>query len=196
MLGQTVVLAESGIPFPPSVEDFFLPSVLPWGGHNVYWFTKITLLVWLAVAALIIYFLVSYRNPQLVPTKKQWFAESIYGFVRNNIAVDMIGHAGVRFAPYFTTLFCFILLTNLFAIIPVFQISPNSHIAFPAFLTIVLMPFTYSITVGIGAGFVAYVAIKVLRGKSGQVHALMWAVAALFVVYFAIDPIKAILGVS
>ena len=54
-----------------------------------------------------------------MPTKKQWFAESIYGFVRNNIAVDMIGHAGVRFAPYFTTLFCFILLTNLFAHHPV-----------------------------------------------------------------------------
>jgi AGZA family xanthine/uracil permease-like MFS transporter len=70
------------------------------------------------------------------------------------------------------------------------------EVALPAFLTIVLMPFTYSITVGIGAGFVAYVAIKVLRAKAGQVHPLMWAVAALFVVYFAIDPIKAILGVS
>jgi F-type H+-transporting ATPase subunit a len=69
-----------------------------------------------------------------VPTKKQWLAESIYGFVRNNIAVDMIGHAGVRFAPYFTTLFCFILLTNFFAIVPFLQISPNSHIAFPALL--------------------------------------------------------------
>jgi AGZA family xanthine/uracil permease-like MFS transporter len=70
------------------------------------------------------------------------------------------------------------------------------EVALPAFLTIVLMPFTYSITVGIGAGFVAYVAIKVLRGKASQVHALMWVVAALFVVYFAIDPIKTILGIS
>ncbi len=70
------------------------------------------------------------------------------------------------------------------------------EIAIPAFLTIVLMPFTYSITVGIGAGFVAFVAIKALRGKASQVHVLMWAVAALFVVYFAIDPIKAILGID
>src|SRR6185312_11690674 len=74
---------------------------------------------------------------KLVPTKKQWFAESIYGFVRNNISVDMIGHQGVRFAPYFTTLFCFVLLTNAFAIIPFFQISPNSHIAFPAILAVI-----------------------------------------------------------
>ena len=46
----------------------------------------------------------------------------------------MIGAEGVRFAAYFTTLFSFILLTNLWGIIPFFQISPNSHIAFPVVL--------------------------------------------------------------
>ncbi len=61
-------------------------------------------------------------------------------------------------------------------------------IAIPAFLTIVLMPFTYSITVGIGAGFLAYTLIKLVRGKAGDLHPLMWVVSALFVVYFAIDP--------
>ena len=70
----------------------------------------------------------------------------------------------------------------------------NLEIAIPAFLTIVLMPFTYSITAGIGAGFVAYVLIKVVRGKSREVHPLMWLVSGLFVLYFAIDPIKAALG--
>jgi AGZA family xanthine/uracil permease-like MFS transporter len=64
------------------------------------------------------------------------------------------------------------------------------EIAIPAFLTIVLMPFTYSITVGIGAGFIAYVLVKVVRGKAAQVHVLMWLVSALFLVYFAIDPIS------
>jgi AGZA family xanthine/uracil permease-like MFS transporter len=63
------------------------------------------------------------------------------------------------------------------------------EIAIPAFLTIILMPFTYSITVGIGAGFCAYVLIKVVRGKSDLIHPLLWLVAALFVVYFAISPI-------
>jgi F-type H+-transporting ATPase subunit a len=129
----SIVLA-ADVPFPPSVEDFYLPSILPWGAHDNYWFTKITILVWVAVAALIVFFLASYRNPQLVPTKKQWLAESIYGFVRNNISIEMIGPRGVRFAPYLTTLFCFILLTNFFGIVPFIQISPNSHIAFPAML--------------------------------------------------------------
>jgi AGZA family xanthine/uracil permease-like MFS transporter len=66
------------------------------------------------------------------------------------------------------------------------------EIAIPAFLTIVLMPFTYSITVGIGAGFLAYVLIKAVKGKAQQVHLLLWIVAALFVVYFAIHPITAL----
>ncbi|GAB3685506.1 NCS2 family permease [Angustibacter aerolatus] len=69
-------------------------------------------------------------------------------------------------------------------------------IAIPAFLTIVLMPFTYSITAGIGAGFVTYVLIKVVRGKASEVHPLLWITAVLFVVYFAIDPIKSVLGVG
>ena len=68
------------------------------------------------------------------------------------------------------------------------------EIAIPAFLTIVVMPFTYSITAGIGAGFVSYVLLKVVRGRAAKVHPLLWIVAALFVVYFAIDPIRGWLG--
>jgi len=70
------------------------------------------------------------------------------------------------------------------------------EIAIPAFLTIILMPFTYSITAGIGAGFIAYVVLKVVRGKARVLHPLLWVTALLFVVYFAIDPIKQGLGVS
>ena len=136
MIGQSLVLA-SEVPFPPSVEDFYLPSIVPWGAHDSYWFTKITALMWISVAAIIIFFLVTYRKPKLVPTKKQWLAESIYGFVRNNIAVDMLGKRGVNFAPYLTTLFVFILLMNFWAIVPFAQISPNSHIAVPAILAVI-----------------------------------------------------------
>ena len=66
-------------------------------------------------------------------------------------------------------------------------------IAIPAFLTIVLMPFTYSITVGIGAGFLSYVLIKVVRGKVAGIHPLMWVISALFVLYFAIHPLTELL---
>jgi adenine/guanine/hypoxanthine permease len=63
------------------------------------------------------------------------------------------------------------------------------EIALPAFLTIVIMPFTYSISAGIGAGFVTYVFLKIVRGKAGEVRPLMWSVAGLFVLYFGIHPL-------
>jgi AGZA family xanthine/uracil permease-like MFS transporter len=69
-------------------------------------------------------------------------------------------------------------------------------VAIPAFLTIVLMPFTYSISVGIGAGFIAYVFIKLVRGKARMVHPLLWVVTVLFLVYFFINPVKALLGIG
>ena len=58
------------------------------------------------------------------------------------------------------------------------------EVGIPAFLTIILMPFAYSISVGIGAGMVAYVFIKVVKGEGRNVHPLMYVVAGLFVIYF------------
>jgi AGZA family xanthine/uracil permease-like MFS transporter len=69
-------------------------------------------------------------------------------------------------------------------------------IAIPAFLTIILMPFTYSITAGIGAGFISYVILRAVRGRAREVHPLMWGVAVLFVIYFALDPLQQLLGVK
>lgn len=69
------------------------------------------------------------------------------------------------------------------------------EIAIPAFLTIIIMPFTYSISAGIGAGFIAYAVLAVARGKARQLHPLMWLVAVLFVVYFTLGPIQDALGI-
>jgi AGZA family xanthine/uracil permease-like MFS transporter len=57
----------------------------------------------------------------------------------------------------------------------------------PALLTIILMPLTYDITVGMGAGFISWVVIKVVRGKASQIHWLMWVVSIAFVVFYAQD---------
>ncbi|RSM67140.1 MFS transporter [Amycolatopsis sp. WAC 01376] len=67
-------------------------------------------------------------------------------------------------------------------------------IALPAFLTIVIMPFTYSIANGIGAGFVSYVVLRLVAGKAKGVHPLMWGIALMFVAYFAVGPIQAAFG--
>ncbi len=60
----------------------------------------------------------------------------------------------------------------------------------PAFLTMVLMPFTYSITNGIGAGVVTFVLLRVATGRRRDIHPLMWVIAVLFVIYFALEPIQ------
>lgn len=153
MSGEVSVRAADEVPFPPGVEDFFLPSLVEGAGP---WLTKVTLLIWVTIAVAIIFFLTAYRSPKLVPGRAQWMAESLYGFIRNRVAIDLIGPAGARFAPYLATLFCFILLNNLFGIIPGVQLSPNSHIAFPAFLAVISWAlFNY---VGIRKfGFVGYV---------------------------------------
>ena len=63
-------------------------------------------------------------------------------------------------------------------------------ISIPAFLTIILMPFTYNITVGIGAGFVTYVVIRFLQGRRSEIHPLLFLVSGLFMIYFLTSPIK------
>jgi AGZA family xanthine/uracil permease-like MFS transporter len=55
---------------------------------------------------------------------------------------------------------------------------------FPALLTIILMPLTYDISIGIGAGFISWVLIKIVRGKMAEIHPLMWVVAVAFLVFF------------
>ena len=63
----------------------------------------------------------------------------------------------------------------------------------PALLTMILMPLTYDITVGIGAGFISWVLIKLVRGKTAEIHWLMWLVAIAFLVFFAQDWITTVL---
>jgi AGZA family xanthine/uracil permease-like MFS transporter len=67
-------------------------------------------------------------------------------------------------------------------------------IAIPAFLTIILMPFTYNISVGIGVGFVTHVVIRAIQGRGKEVHPLLWIVSGLFMIYFLQSPINIWVG--
>ena len=153
MSEERVVAQE--LPWPPKVNDFFLPDI---AGP---WVTKFTVMIWIAVALLLIFFMVTYRKPQLVPGRGQWLSESLYGLIRDNVARDQMGTQGIRFAPYLTVLFSFILVTNLFGVVPGLQISPNSHIAFP----IVLAAITYVLYLSIGIrkhGFFKYMKMNLI----------------------------------
>ena len=67
--------------------------------------------------------------------------------------------------------------------------------AIPAFITFALMPFTYSIVNGIGAGIIAYTVIRTGQGRGREVHPLLWVVAVAFVFYFGMGVFQNMLGV-
>jgi AGZA family xanthine/uracil permease-like MFS transporter len=49
-----------------------------------------------------------------------------------------------------------------------------------------IMPFTFSITNGIGMGFIAYVVVRAAQGRSREVHPFMWIASAAFLLYFLV----------
>ena len=68
-------------------------------------------------------------------------------------------------------------------------------VAIPSFLTVILMPFTYSITNGIGAGLVTYVAIKIAQRKTSDISPVLWVIAIAFAIYFGIHPLKELFNI-
>jgi F-type H+-transporting ATPase subunit a len=117
---------------PPSTKDFQLPPIF---GDNVYT-TKPILLVFLSVILISTFFILSARKAAIVPSKFQFAGESVYSFVRENLAKEVIGHDFMRFVPYLFTLFTFILVNNLFGIIPLIQFPTMSHVSFPYVLAL------------------------------------------------------------
>jgi adenine/guanine/hypoxanthine permease len=69
-------------------------------------------------------------------------------------------------------------------------------VVIPALLTAVLMPFTYSISVGIGAGLISYTALRTFQGRGREIHPLLWVVSALFLLYFAVHPLREAFGIA
>ena len=117
---------------PPSTNDFNLPPII----DSITWLTKPVLLVFLSVVLVSAFFLLSSRKAAVVPSKLQFAGESIYAFVRNDLARDVIGHEFMRFVPYLFTLFTFVLTNNIFGIVPFLQFPAMSHVAFPYVLAI------------------------------------------------------------
>ena len=117
---------------PPSTADFNLPAVF---GDSPYT-TKPVLLVFLSIILISVFFLVASRKASVVPSKLQFSGEMVYGFVRNNIGQEIIGHEFMRFVPFLFTLFTFVLVNNVFGIVPLLQFPAMSHVAFPYVLAL------------------------------------------------------------
>ena len=84
----------------------------------------------------ITFFFLASRKKALIPGRLQSMGETAYLFVRNNIAVDVIGPEGVKYAPYLCSLFFFIFFMNLMEIIPGINFPVTSRMAIPAMLAL------------------------------------------------------------
>ena len=118
---------------PPSARDFNLPPIF---GDNPFT-TKPIFLVFFSVILISVFFILASRKAAIVPSKLQFARESVYGFVRNDLAKDVIGHEFMRFVPYLFTLFTFILVNNIFGIVPMLQFPTMSRVSFPYVLAII-----------------------------------------------------------
>ncbi|MFD8493413.1 F0F1 ATP synthase subunit A [Amycolatopsis sp. NPDC059657] len=133
-----LVLAEGDTFKPPGSADFELPAIFGSGDWGSV--TKPMIMVVFSVIIILAYFLISTRKLKVVPGKNQFVAESIYDFSRNNIAREQIGAKDFRpFVPLLFALFTFILVNNIYGIIPVFQFPTMSRIGFPLALSVLVV---------------------------------------------------------
>jgi F-type H+-transporting ATPase subunit a len=126
-------LAQGGEFVPPGAGDFDLPPIF-------LGITKPMLLAVLSVIIVAVFFLMASRRLKIVPSKFTFIAESVYDFGRNNVAREMIGSKD--FAPYvplIVTMFTFILVNNIFGIIPLVQFPTMAHIGFPLALSLFIV---------------------------------------------------------
>jgi F-type H+-transporting ATPase subunit a len=142
---------------PPSTEDFVFGCWGPGlrvGGFDLC-FNFIAALVVLTTIIVLVLFFVAFRKPKVVPGKFQLLMELGVQFVQENIAEPMLGNKATAFLPLLASFFFFILIGNLFEVIPGFSFSANSRVAFPLTLAIIAW-FTYN-GVGIAKhGFFGY----------------------------------------
>ncbi|MFI6101528.1 F0F1 ATP synthase subunit A [Lentzea sp. NPDC051213] len=137
-------MADSPVFNPPGKDDVFLPPIFTWREpfglpYNLE-ITKPMVLLVLSVVIIVVFFLATTRKLRLVPSRWQFAAESVYDFGRNSIAREQIG--AKEFAPYvplIVSIFCFVLVNNLYGLIPLVQFPSFTHIGFPAAVALIII---------------------------------------------------------
>jgi F-type H+-transporting ATPase subunit a len=99
---------------------------------------KVVILMWISALLVFGFFYLAGRKQSLVPTGIQGIAEATVDFVRNGIIMQTMGPHGLSWTPFMLTLFMFIMVGNVWGIIPVAQMPTNARIAFPALMAIVV----------------------------------------------------------
>jgi F-type H+-transporting ATPase subunit a len=170
-LGARVADGGGGGFSPPSVEEsFFFDRI---GDGSFIASVKLVVLMVLGTAIIALLMIAAARRAAVVPGKLQFFGESVYGFVRNGVAIEIMGKLGRRWAGFLSTMFVFILVMNLWEIVPVAALPVTGHFIIPAGLAMMVW-FLYN---GVGIkkhGFFGYLKMQcVLPGVPPALHILL-----------------------
>jgi len=135
-----------GLEFPPIENLVEWPN---WFGPEGSWygFNKIAFISLVAIVATSVLFILGNRKRSMVPKGAQNLVESSVAFIRDGIVLETMGPDGMRYLPYLVSLFFFILVGNIFEVIPFFHMPANARMAGPAVLA--LITWAYYIAVGL-----------------------------------------------
>ena len=135
-----------GLEFPPIENLVEWPN---WFGPEGSWygFNKIAFISLVAIVATSVLFILGNRKRSMVPKGAQNLVESSVAFIRDGIVLETMGPGGMRYLPYLVSLFFFILVGNIFEVIPFFHMPANARMAGPAVLA--LITWAYYIAVGL-----------------------------------------------
>lgn len=122
---------------------FRFPYFADWGIFSI---NRTILIAWFMTIVAGAVFFAAFRDPKLIPGKLQAAGEAVVEFVRNEIAVAIIGPKGVRFVPLLTTMMVTIFFLNVAKITPFMMLPPTGLIAWPLFLALI----SWVVYVGVG----------------------------------------------
>ena len=148
----------------PTTKDFVFDCYFSFKiGSVEFCFNFITFLVLLGFLLMVGFFYFGLRRPRVVPSKMQSLVELGVSFIRENVALQMIGPEGDRFMPLLTTFFFAIFFWNIFEVVPGINFSSNSRIAFPLVMALIAWA-TYNVVGIMRHGFGGYLKHVVLPG--------------------------------
>lgn len=124
------------IDFPPVSHVINWPDLF--FDDTLFAVNKVVVLMWISAAVSIGFVLLAGRNAKLVPSPLQSIGESFYDFIQNGIILQTMGPEGLGYTPFLGSLFSFILVCNIWGIMPSIQMPVNARIALPAFLAIMV----------------------------------------------------------
>ena len=151
-MSSSLLAVEGGEGFvSPGPGTFVYPPVF---GEGTFVTKPMLIVVFGSVLIAVLLYLAA-RRAAVVPSKGQYAGESLYGFVRNSIALEAIGKPGMKYVPYLATVFFFLATMNIAGIVTFVQFPATSRIAIPLFLAVISCVIFNAIGIK-RAGFVGY----------------------------------------